>query len=155
VVTTPEASSCLWICDIINRGNYHYLTQNMNIKIRAVNFDLTPAIEEYVNKKISSLEKFLDKNENNLCEVELGRTTKHHKSGDIFKAELNIVESGNRQFYAVAEESDLYSAIDIVRDEAERRIVSKKEKKKTLFRRGSSRIKSFIKNISFRGTKWK
>ena len=54
----------------------------MNIKTRTTNFDMTPAIEEYVTKKVSSLEKFFgeDKKEA-LCEVELGKTTMHHKSG--------------------------------------------------------------------------
>ena len=95
----------------------------MNIKISSVNFDKTPAIEDYVIKKISSLEKFLDKEQQIICDVELGKTTQHHKSGDIFKTEVNILLPGNNQFYAVAEESDLYSAIDIVRDEIEREII--------------------------------
>lgn len=119
----------------------------MNIKIRSVNFDLTPAIEDYVNKKISSLEKFFGGQDSILCEVELGRTNGHQNSGDIFKTEVNITSAGVGQVYAVAEESDLYKAIDVVRDEAEREIVSKKNKKETLFRRGAQRIKNLLKNI--------
>jgi len=120
----------------------------MNIKTRAINFDLTEAIDQYVNKKFSSLEKFLPNKEGVLCEVELGRTTKHHNSGDIFKAEINIMVPGGKQVYAVAEESELYAAIDIVRDEAERVIVSDKNKKETLFRRGASQIKNLLKRIN-------
>lgn len=122
----------------------------MKIKIRSKNFDLTPAIDEYVSKKISSLEKFLDVKGEVLCEVELGRTTKHHNSGDIFKAEINIAQPGGKQIYVVAEEVDLYTAIDIVRDEAERAIVSRKNKYKTLFRKGASRIKDLLKRMDFR-----
>mgnify|MGYP005613128989 FL=1 len=85
--------------------------------------------------------------ENILCEVEIGRTTKHHNSGDIFKAEINIMVPGGSQVYAVAEESELYTAIDIVRDEAERAIVSQKNKKDTLFRRGASKVKQLLKKI--------
>lgn len=121
----------------------------MNIKIRSVGFDLTPAIDEYVTKKISSLEKFLDANTDLLCEVEIGKTTNHHKSGDIFKAEINIIRPGNKQVYAVAEEAELYTAIDIVRDEAERVIVSQKNKSSTLFRRGSAKIKNLIRGFNF------
>lgn len=98
-------------------------------------------------KKISSLEKFLKNGEQTLCEVELGKTTEHHKSGDIFRAEVNIVESGNTQTYAVAEEADLYAAIDIVRDEAERGIVARKKKKETLFKRGAIKFKELLKRI--------
>ncbi len=119
----------------------------MNIKTRAINFDLTDAISEYVEKKVSSLGKFIPNSENVLCEVEIGRTTKHHNSGDIFKAEINIMVPGGSQVYAVAEESELYTAIDIVRDEAERAIVSQKNKKDTLFRRGASKVKQLLKKI--------
>lgn len=123
----------------------------LNIKIRTTNFDLTPAIDEYVSKKISILQKFLDeknKSQNDLlCQVELGKSTNHHKSGDIFRAEINIMLPGQKQIFAVAEESDLYAAIDVVRDEAEREIVSAKEKRATLFRRGGKRIKDLLKRI--------
>jgi putative sigma-54 modulation protein len=120
----------------------------LNIKTRSTNFDMTPAIEDYVSKKVSSLGKFLDvQKENILCEVELGKTTNHHKSGDIFRAEVNIVGPQNTQFYAVAEESDLYAAIDVVRDQIEREIVTKKEKRETLFRRGASRFKALAKRL--------
>ena len=119
----------------------------MNIKLRSTNFDITPAIDDYVNKKISSLQKFLDPKSQILCEVEIGRTTRRHKSGDIFKAEVNITAPNIKQIYAVAEEGDLYSAIDILRDEAERLITSRKDKRNTLFRRGGQKIKEYLKKI--------
>lgn len=123
----------------------------MNIKIRSINFEITPAIDEYISKKISSLEKFLERNDGEvICEVEIGRTTKHHNSGDIFKAEINLTQPGSKQVYAVAEEVDLYTAIDVVRDEAERVIVSKKTKDSTLFRRGAAQVKNLLKRINFR-----
>ena len=120
----------------------------MNIKIRSTNFVLTPAIEDYVSKKMSSLQKFLNEKDNVLCEVELGKTTMHHKSGDIFRTEINIVEPKGGQYFVVAEESDLYAAIDVARDNAEEVIVSKKKKNNTLFRRGASKIKSLLKRIN-------
>ncbi|KND47846.1 MAG: hypothetical protein AB201_02960 [Parcubacteria bacterium C7867-006] len=123
----------------------------MNIKIRSINFEITPAIDDYISKKISSLEKFLERKDGEvICEVEIGRTTKHHNSGDIFKAEINLTQPGSKQVYAVAEEVDLYSAIDVVRDEAERAIVSRKTKNSTLFRRGAAQVKNLIKRINFR-----
>ena len=85
--------------------------------------------------------------------MEIGRTTKHHNTGDIFKAEVNIVQPGNKQIYAVAEEIDLYTAIDVVRDEAERAIVAKKNKYKTLFRKGSAKVKDILRMVDFRKKK--
>jgi ribosomal subunit interface protein len=122
----------------------------MNIKIRSVNFDLTPAINDYVNKKISSLGKFITNQNEVLCDVEIGRTTQHHKSGEIFRAEINMDIPGRNQVYAVAEAIDIYSAIDVVRDEAEREIVSKKNRYKTIFRKSAGKIKNIIKNLNFR-----
>ena len=121
----------------------------MNIKIRSKNFDITPAIDDYIHKKISSLEKFLTVKEGTLCEVEIGKTTMHHKSGDIFRAEVNIIEPGKTQVFAVAEEADLYAAIDVVRDEAEREIVSRKNKRTTLLRRGGAAVKGIIKRMKW------
>lgn len=74
----------------------------------------------------------------------------HHNSGDIFKAEINLTQPGSKQVYAVAEKSDLYTAIDVVRDEAEHAIVSKKTKDSTLFRKGAAQIKSLLKRVDFR-----
>lgn len=122
----------------------------MNIKLHSKNFEITPAIEDYVTKKISSLEKFLDVKDAVICEVEVGKTTEHHKSGDIYRAEINLIEPGSNQVYVVAEEADLYAAIDIVRDEAERTIVSRKNKKNTLFKRGGAAVKNFLKRIDIR-----
>ena len=122
----------------------------MKIKIRSKNFEITPAIFDYVNKKISSLAKFLHLKDEALSEVEISRTTTHHKSGDIFRAEVNITEPGAKQIYTSAEERDLYTAIDVLRDEAERNIVSKKDKYRTLFRKGSGRVKALLKSLDFR-----
>jgi|SRR3989344_349063 len=125
----------------------------MNIKLHSKNFDITPSISDYITKKISSLEKFLRVKDGALCEVEIGRTTQHHKSGDIFRAEVNIIEVGSKQVYAVAEEADLYTAIDVVRDEAERVIVSKKNKRFTMIRRGGAVIKNILKSINVENIK--
>lgn len=122
----------------------------INIKTRSANFELTDAISDYVTKKLSSLEKFVGGAGEVLCEVELARTTKHHNSGDIFKAEVNMFVPGAPQVYSVAEEADLYTAIDVVRDEVERKLVSNKDKKETLFRRGAQKVKNILKKIDFR-----
>ncbi len=122
----------------------------MNIKTHAVNFDLTDAINDYISKKLSPLERFVGESSEILCEVEIGRTTKHHNSGDIFKAEVNMFISGSSQVYAVSEQIDLYSAIDLVKDDVERQLVATKSKKETLFRRGAGKIKNLLKSLDFR-----
>lgn len=119
----------------------------MQIQIKATGIELTGAIKDYAEKKVLSLEKFFRGSDPDsvLVQIEVAKTTTHHKSGDIFKAEVSIRAEGE-SYYAVAEKEDLYSAIDIVKDEITREVVSAKKKKETLFRRGGARIKEILKS---------
>lgn len=117
----------------------------MNIRIQGPRLPLTPAIEEYVLKRIAPLEKLVN-NPAIVCEVELSKTTNHHKSGDIFRAEINMVLP-DKHVYLVAEKEDLYQAVDDLREQLDQTLSIRKEKKQTLFRRGASRIKDMIKNL--------
>lgn len=114
----------------------------MEIIFKSKNFFLTPSVEDYVQKKIKTLEKFL-KNFNQETikfEVEVGRTTYHHRSGDIFRAEINL-SLGGRLLRAESEQDDLFAAIDEVRDDLEQEIKKFKAKKDTIFIRGARSIK--------------
>jgi ribosomal subunit interface protein len=54
--------------------------------------------------------------------IEIGKTTKHHKNGKIFYAEINL-ELPHRLLRATVEAEDLYEAIDRVKEELEREIL--------------------------------
>lgn len=118
----------------------------MQIKIKATNMDLTDALKAYVEEKINSVEKFTVPHEEEvpLAEVEIGKTTKHHNVGDVFRAEVNLSVRG-RGYRAVSEKNDLYAAIDDVRNELVREINSAKGKERTLVRRGSNMLKNLIR----------
>jgi ribosome-associated translation inhibitor RaiA len=49
----------------------------------------------------------------------------------------------------VKETNDLYAAIDMVRDEAEREIVGMKSRYKRVFKKGALRVKNLLKRINF------
>ncbi len=114
----------------------------MNIIVKGSHMDVTDAIRDYLEKKIKSLEKFLDINAK--VEAEVGKTSNHHKQGDIFRAELNISNEGKMTFVK-AEQADLYVAIDRVRDEAAQVLASKKDKRQSLFRKGAQKMKNMFK----------
>lgn len=120
----------------------------MNINIKATNMDLTSAISDYVNKRLASIEKF-SKDGNITGSVEVGKTTNHHKQGDVYKAEFNIDMNGEH-FFADSEQSDLYAAIDDAKEEISRTISNNKDRKQTLFKRGASSVKKMVKGISKR-----
>lgn len=121
----------------------------MKINIKATGIELTQAISDYVYKKISSLEKYIDKKSSPdaVAQVEVGKSTRHHKAGNIFRAEVHITGAG-LDLYAVSEMDDLYAAIDVVKDEIVYNVVKLKEKRKTLAKRGAEMMKSIMKGIA-------
>lgn len=127
----------------------------MNINTKATNIIITPSVSEYIEKKIVMLEKFFRGIEGVLVNVEVGKTTRHHKSGDIFKAEIHIIAAGE-EYYAVTETEDLYAAIDQVKDAIVHELTSKRKKTLRLFRKGGAKIKNLIKGIGEVGGRgWK
>ncbi len=120
----------------------------ININIKATNMELTEAIRDYTDKKINSLEKFLH-NESANVQVEVAKTTNHHKNGDVFHAEIDM-RAGTRKVFARAEGSDLYASIDEAREMIMRELTHKKDKSRTLFKRGATSVKKMLKGISSR-----
>ncbi len=118
----------------------------MHINIKTTTISLTPAISDYVEKHLGSIEKFLENDPSVKFDLELGKTTNHHKRGDIFRAEIHIVAK-DQNIYTSVEKEDLYVAIDLVRDEVLRKLKSIKDKKQSLVRKGGARVKNIIKGL--------
>ncbi|MEK9170699.1 MAG: ribosome-associated translation inhibitor RaiA [Patescibacteria group bacterium] len=116
----------------------------MKIDLKIKNCEITSSIRTYLQKKLDTLDKFLPKDESIFADVELAQTTKHHHKGDIFKAEVNLTVPG-RLIRAVAEEWNLHAAIDAIKDELHREIISNKEKNISLYRRGARLLKNFLR----------
>ena len=119
----------------------------MNINIKATNITLAPAEADYLQKKINMLDRLIDPNDTSVsCDVEVGKTTRHHKSGEIFRTEINLRKDG-KQFRAVAEEATILAAIDEAKDEMMRVLSQNKSREQTLIRRGGATIKNILKGI--------
>ena len=118
----------------------------MNIKTKTTSLSLTPAISEYIEKRLSTIDKFFKDDTTAKLDLELAKTTNHHKKGDIFRAEIHIVANGINA-YASSEKEDLYMAIDSVKDEILSEIKSSNKKQRSLIRKGGAKIKNIIKGI--------
>lgn len=119
----------------------------MRINEKGTNMEITDRIKEYLYKKLEHIEKFIDpRDESAMCDVELGKTTNHHKNGDIFRTELNLQIKG-KNLRAVSEMEDLFASIDIAKDEMVRELQSNKDKKVSLVRRGGAKMKNIVKGI--------
>src|SRR3989338_857059 len=123
----------------------------MKINIKATGIELTRAISDYDYKKVASIEKYLDRKSDPdvIAQVEVGKNTRHHKTGNVFRAEVHVT-GVSLDLYAVSETEDLYAAIDMVRDEIVHNAVQLKGKRETLARRGAKMMKNIVKGITDR-----
>jgi ribosomal subunit interface protein len=117
----------------------------MRKTIKATHFELTPAISDYLEKKIiSPIEKLMGKDDSAIVDIEVGRTTAHHKHGDVFRTEVSV---HGKKMSLRAEKShvDLYGSVELVRDEIIREIENSIKKNRSIVRRGSAKIKSLFR----------
>ncbi|HEU0085787.1 MAG TPA: ribosome-associated translation inhibitor RaiA [Candidatus Paceibacterota bacterium] len=121
----------------------------MKINITSKNIELTDSIKDYVQKKVTNLEKLLEKDHEAIINFEVGKSTKHHKSGEVFHADCAVHTAGEK-YYSSADEEDIYQAIDQVRESLFREISRRKDRKQTLFKRGATSVKKMMKGLSKR-----
>ncbi len=100
----------------------------MKIVVGAKNIELTSSIEQYIGEKINGLSKLMRSYEEGgvvEARIEIARTTKHHKKGEIWSAEVNLILP-NTVLRSESKNFDIFSAIDEVRDELAGQIKSYK-----------------------------
>lgn len=118
----------------------------MKINIKATNLELTPEINDYVSKKINGLEKFIGDTDSSVqVWVEVGISTKHHQTGRIYRAEIQIsLPHDKKGIRAVSENETLYAAIDESKDEIKKELIRIKGKRISLSRKGARLFKKLI-----------
>ena len=120
----------------------------MIINFKATSIELNETLRAYTTSKLALLDKVLLAGENRdagLATVELARTTKHHKHGDVFRAEVNLNWSG-QHWRAEVESNDLYAAIDEMKDELVQEVKSWRKRQGTIFRRGARVLKNWLQS---------
>jgi len=99
----------------------------MKINLKATKFDLTAAISAYVQEKMDMLDKYLGNTDVINCDVEVEKIVGGQSKGDIFRAEVNL--SVPHELIRVEKTAtDLYKAIDKVKDHLDEMIVKYREK---------------------------
>ena len=121
--------------------------------VKGTGITLTPAIDSAIDKIVEALNKYIDPSDTAaLVEIEVGKTSNHHKSGDIFRAEINF-RSKIGNIRAEAEKEDLYVAMTAVKDEITETLRSKKAKKIDFARRSGTQLKTVLKGLPWNGKK--
>ncbi len=114
----------------------------MHIDISGLRIDLTEALQNHVDQEFKKLEKVLDPNARII--VEIGKTTEHHKQGDIYKAEARIIEP-KAEYYVDIISEDLYTAINTLSDELFQQVTRSKSRHRELLKKGRSMIKKLLR----------
>lgn len=117
----------------------------MQKRILASNIELTEAINDYLEKKLNLIEKHIKTKEAEvIADIELAKTVGGQNSGDsLYKAEITLMIGGDQYRY-VAEEHELYAAIDKMKDEIVRSLRKGRERKRDRFKRGAIKFKNAI-----------
>ena len=109
----------------------------MKITISTKNIYLDGALEAFVQEKIGGLEKFIGSRPSRLrqgfdepmeARAEIGLPSKHHRSGRVYYAEVNL-KMGGKLLRATCQHEDLRNAIVDVKDELQRQMKKFKEKR--------------------------
>ena len=118
----------------------------MKINFQATNLNLGPEILDYCREKLSHLEKLVAGDENAFIDVEIGKTTRHHKQGEIFRTEMSLHLNGKR-FRSEEITEDFYASIDKAKDELSSKIKRYQKRQSTLVRRGGRLVKNFLRGV--------
>lgn len=120
----------------------------MRITIKGTNIEHTNAIDAYVTKSMSELEKVLEpKEKSEIARVDIGKMSKHHKEGkEEFYAEITF-HVKKKDFRAVAKARDLYVAIDKMKSTIIREVKKYHAQTRVLKQKGERELKRRITSV--------
>ncbi len=87
----------------------------MTINIVTKNITLDDPLRVFVEQKVGSLERYV-KGTAVLANVEIGKPSRHHRTGPVFRAEINLTV-GRKLLRAEATHEDLRAAIVEAKEE--------------------------------------
>lgn len=114
----------------------------MIISIKATNVQKTPQILKRVEKICAKVEKFVPAADSDTLavKIEVGRITRHHRKGIVYRAEINVT-LGRTFVRAKAAGGDVITALGEAQDEVERRLLKAKKRTVSIKHREGVRMK--------------
>lgn len=116
----------------------------MRVSIRRKNLEITSPLQVYIQSKLEKpLERILKTMHGSdlpMLQIEVERSTKHHRKGTVYRAEATL-SLEKKVFFAEVSSEDIRSAIDLLGEEMEREIQGFKSRKMALLKRGARRAK--------------
>lgn len=109
------------------------------ITFKATNTELAGSLQDLIEQKFKSFEKYVGDASDATCEVEFEKETAK-QSGPIYRVEVNLFVEGTL-YRATSTKESFEQAIDEVRDEIDKEIRRAHKKQDTLLKRGARKIK--------------
>ena len=117
----------------------------MKINITTNKLDLNDRLTEKINDKGDKILKYItSQNEDLILNVEIDKDSNHHKHGEIFSAEYNLLLEG-KLIRTTSKKENLDSAIDDACEEMIKRLRRGKSKWKDVMIAGARRAKGILK----------
>lgn len=119
----------------------------MQYALKTTYVELSSTTRGYLDKKMNSLGKLLDASAGNIrADVEVGKTTRHHATGNLFLAEINV-HIGRTLLRARAEAANLHAAIDIAQEEMTNELRRFRERHVARERKGKRELKERVREV--------
>ncbi len=102
----------------------------MRIQIKAKGFEMTASLQQFIEDKMMSLEKYVsrwDESDGVIMRIEVAKTTNHHQKGPIFYAEANL-DLPKHMLRVEETNEDMHTAIDALKDRMKTEVLKVKEK---------------------------
>ncbi len=117
----------------------------MKYTTKATDMALSASVEEYVGKKMAALDKIAAHFDGMVkAEVEVGRTTRHHRTGDVFRVEI-MIHVKKKDLRAEATGKTVLEAMDKAQEDMRTELERFKEKSVDSVKTGGRGIKKMIK----------
>lgn len=107
---------------------------------------LTDELRTFIEKKLEKISMHIGADPSALADVEVGTTTAGQRTGDVFRAEINIQFSGSF-VRAEAVRDTLHAAIDEAAAEARREVRKKRGRDRDMVRKGAAQVKEFFRKF--------
>jgi ribosomal subunit interface protein len=105
-------------------------------KIKVSGIARTEALETFIEKKLAQIARLLPTRATDIAlDIDLGKATKHHKTGNIFRAEINL-SYASHMHRAVGVADTIERAFDVAKNELKAELRKSKTKPKALARKG-------------------
>ncbi|MES2135289.1 MAG: ribosome-associated translation inhibitor RaiA [Patescibacteria group bacterium] len=107
---------------------------------------LTSELREFVESKARKFEQLINSKDESLVDIELGTSVGGQKTGEVYRAEINLQYPGGFVRSEATRET-MHKAIEVAVAEARAELRKKIGRKRDLVRRGAAKVKDFFRGF--------